>query len=166
MQSIPPRVLFIDRTFGRQLIADAARFSRGLPADVIPYEVDNVELIGHAELLATLAAGGSEALILKSPRTAQTSDYANQSGLAHRLLSPTRVDPARVRVLDVSDMWSPWNLRSTGHACQTFKHDEVALLGGRREVAKRVIAAFLEHDGESSDLGRTRGRRSLRSNRS
>jgi ferredoxin len=89
---IPPRVLFIDRTFGRQLISDAARFSQGLPADVIPYEVDNVELIGHAELLATLAAGGSEALILKSPQTAKTA-IANQSGLTHRLLSSTRVDP-------------------------------------------------------------------------
>ncbi|MDA8581201.1 4Fe-4S binding protein [Litoricolaceae bacterium] len=145
---IPPRVLFIDRTFGRQLISDAARFSQGLPADVIPYEVDNVELIGHAELLATLAAGGSEALILKSPRTAKTA-ITNQSGLTHRLLSPTRVDPARVRILDVSDIES---LESAlyGTRMPAFKHDEVALLGGRREVAKRVIAAFLEHDGEQA----------------
>jgi ferredoxin len=145
---IPPRVLFIDRTFGRQLIADAARFSRGLPADVIPYEVDNVELIGHAELLATLAADGSEALILKSPRTAKPA-IANQSGLAHRLLSSTRVDPARIRVLEVSDVES---LESAlyGTRMPDLKHDEVVLLGGRREVAKRVIAAFLEHDGESA----------------
>ncbi|HAB68625.1 MAG TPA: ferredoxin [Gammaproteobacteria bacterium] len=145
---IPPRVLFIDRTFGRQLISDAARFSQGLPADVIPYEVDNVELIGHAELLATLAAGGSEALILKSPRTAKTA-ITNQSGLTHRLLSPTRVDLARVRILDVSDIES---LESAlyGTRMPAFKHDEVALLGGRREVAKRVIAAFLEHDGEQA----------------
>ena len=145
---IPPRVLFIDRTFGRQLISDAARFSQGLPADVIPYEVDNVELIGHAELLATLAAGGSEALILKSPRTAKTA-ITNQSGLTHRLLSPTRVDPARVRILDVSDIEA---LESAlyGTRMPAFKHDEVALLGGRREVAKRVIAAFLEHDGEQA----------------
>jgi ferredoxin len=145
---LPPRVLFIDRTFGRQLISDAARFSQGLPADVIPYEVDNVELIGHAELLATLAAGGSEALILKSPQTAKTA-IANQSGLTHRLLSSTRVDPARVRILEVSDVAS---LESAlyGTRMPALKHDEVALLGGRREVAKRVIAAFLEHDGESA----------------
>ena len=122
--------------------------NNSLPADVIPYEVDNVELIGHAELLATLAAGGSEALILKSPRTAKTA-ITNQSGLTHRLLSPTRVDPARVRILDVSDIES---LESAlyGTRMPAFKHDEVALLGGRREVAKRVIAAFLEHDGEQA----------------
>ncbi|MCH1450128.1 MAG: 4Fe-4S binding protein [Litoricolaceae bacterium] len=143
----PPRVLFIDQTFGRQLISDAARFSQGLPADVIPYEVDNVELIGHAELLATLAAGGSEALILKSPRTAKTA-IANQSGLTHRLLNATRVDPARVRILEVNDVES---LESAlyGTRMPALKHDEVALLGGRREVAKQVVAAFLEHDGES-----------------
>ena len=80
-----PRVLFIDRQFGRHLIAESARFSQGLPADVIPYEVDNVELIGHAELLAALAAGASEALILKSPKTAKTA-IENQSALTHRLL--------------------------------------------------------------------------------
>ena len=143
----PPRVLFIDRSFGRDLISESARFSQGLPADVIPYEVDNVELIGHAELLATLAAGATEALILKSPRTAQTA-IANQSGLTRRLLSATSVDPDRVRVLEVSDTDS---LESAlfGTRMPALKHKDIALLGGRREVAKRVMAAFLDHDDES-----------------
>lgn len=145
---IPPRVLFVDRSFGRNLIAESARFSQGLPADVIPYEVDNVELIGHAELLATLAAGASEALILKSPKTAKTA-IANQSALTHRLLGATRVDPERVRVIEASDIAS---LESAlyGTRMPALKHDDVALLGGRREVAKRVMAAFLDHDGEAA----------------
>ena len=81
---IPPRILFIDRTFGRGLITEAARFNKGLPSDVIPYEVDNVELIGHAELLATLGSGASEALILNT-RTAETA-------IANRWARPSPVN--------------------------------------------------------------------------
>jgi len=142
-----PRILFVDRTFGRTLIAEAARFSQGLPADVIPYEVDNVELIGHAELLATLAAGATEALILKSPRTAKTA-IANQSALTHRLLTASRVDPKRVRVIDASDI-ETLETALYGTRMPALKHNQVALLGGRREVAKQAMAAFVEHDGET-----------------
>ena len=142
-----PRILFIDRHFGRNLIAESARFSQGLPADVIPYEVDNVELIGHAELLAALAAGASEALILKSPKTAKTA-IENQSALTHRLLGATGVDTQRVKVIEANDIAS-LEKALIGTRMPAFEHEEIALLGGRREVAKRVTAAFLEHDGES-----------------
>ena len=30
-----------------------------------------------------------------------------------------------------------------------LEHEEIALLGGRREVAKNIMAAFIDHDGES-----------------
>ncbi len=143
-----PRVLFIDRHFGRHLIAESARFSQGLPADVIPYEVDNVELIGHAELLAALGAGASEALILKSPKTAKTA-IETQSALAHRLLGATSVDAHRVKVIEADDV-ATLEEALFGTRMPAFKHEEIALLGHRRDVAKRVTATFLGHDGESS----------------
>ena len=143
-----PRVLFVDRHFGRHLIAESARFSQGLPADVIPYEVDNVELIGHAELLTALAAGASEALILKSPKTAKTA-IENQSALTHRLLGATRVDAKRVKVIEANDIAS-LEEALFGTRMPALKHEEIALLGGRREVAKQVTASFFGHDGESS----------------
>jgi len=142
-----PRILFVDRSFGKQLIANAARFSRGLPADVIPYEVDNVELIGHAELLAVLGAGASAALILKSPRTAKTA-IANQSALTDRLLSGTTVDRQRVAVIE-ADSIEQLESALYGTALPDPKSFDVALLGGRREVTKQVIAAMTEHDGET-----------------
>jgi ferredoxin len=143
-----PRILFIDRTFGRDLIADAARFSRGLPADVIPYEVDNVELIGHAELLTALGAGASEALILKSPRTAKTA-IANQSALTDRLLKGTTVDPARARIVEADSVETLENALYQTRLPDP-KQLDVALLGGRREVAKQVMTAMTGHDGESA----------------
>ena len=145
---IPPRILFIDRTFGRGLITEAARFSRGLPSDVIPYEVDNVELIGHAEVLAAVGAGASEALILKSPHTSETA-ITNQIGLVHRLLIATEIDPSRVRILNVDDS-ETLETALYGTRMPPLEHEEIALLGGRRELAKNVMAAFVGHDGESS----------------
>lgn len=143
-----PRVLFIDRSFGRTLISESARYGAGLPADVIPYEVDNVELIGHAELLAALGAGASEALILKSPKTAKTA-IANQHGLTTRLLAGTPVDPNRVRILE-ADTADALEQLLYAPRLPDPKPFDVALLGGRREVAKQVIAAFTAHDGEQS----------------
>lgn len=147
MTQSAPRILFIDRSFGRNLIAEAARFSRGLPADVIPYEVDNVELIGHAEVLAALGAGAASTSILKSPRTAKTA-IANQMALTERLLAGTRVDPARISVLE-ADSIEALESALYGPSLPTPKALDVALLGGRREVTKQVIAAMTQHDGES-----------------
>ena len=145
---IAPRMLFVDRTFGHKLISKSARFGDGLPADVIPYEVDNVELIGHAEILATLAAGASEALILKSPNTAETA-ITNEMSLTKRLLKDTRVDPTRIRVIEAT---SPETLQAALYEARMpdLEHQAVALLGGRREVAKTVMSVFAQHDGESA----------------
>ena len=145
---IAPRILFVDRTFGHKLISKSARFGDGLPADVIPYEVDNVELIGHAEILATLAAGASEALILKSPNTAETA-ITNEMSLTKRLLKDTRVDPTRIRVIEAT---SPETLQAALYEARMpdLEHQAVALLGGRREVAKTVMSVFAQHDGESA----------------
>ncbi len=145
---IAPRILFADRTFGHKLISKSARFGDGLPADVIPYEVDNVELIGHAEILATLAAGASEALILKSPNTAETA-ITNEMSLTKRLLKDTRVDPTRIRVIEAI---SPETLQAALYEARMpdLEHQAVALLGGRREVAKTVMSVFAQHDGESA----------------
>ena len=145
---IAPRILFVDRIFGHKLISKSARFGDGLPADVIPYEVDNVELIGHAELLATLAAGASEALILKSPNSAETA-ITNEMSLTKRLLKDTRVDPTRIRVIEAI---SPETLQAALYEARMpdLEHQAVALLGGRREVAKTVMSVFAQHDGESA----------------
>ena len=51
-----PRLLTVNET-GAEMIRLAARYGNGLPANVIPLEVDALATIGHAEMLAALAAG-------------------------------------------------------------------------------------------------------------
>ena len=98
---------------------------------MIPYEVDNVELIGHAELLAALAAGASQALILKSPKTAKTA-IENQSALTHRLLGATRVDTQRVKVIEADDIAS--------HLKKPCMERECQRLGMKKSHCSAVVA--------------------------
>ncbi len=63
-----PRLLVHDR-HGAEMIQLAARFGRGLPADVIPLELDVVSGFGHAEMLASLAQGFCHVGVLVSPTT-------------------------------------------------------------------------------------------------
>ncbi len=62
-----PRLLVHDDAHGAEMLRLAARFGRGLPADVIPVEIAALAGFGHAEMLAGLGAGFAAINILLSP---------------------------------------------------------------------------------------------------
>ncbi len=92
-----PRLLVHDREFGREMISLAARFGRGLPADVIPLEVENLGNFGHAEMLASLGCGFAAVDLLLSPKSELTL-LENALDLALAIS-----DNADLRLLDVND---------------------------------------------------------------
>ena len=99
-----PRLLIHDDKKGIELIEVAARYGRGLPADVIPLAVNEVGQIGHDILLGALAQGFQEVVLLTDPRRAD--DYAGlaaQFDLVESLLSGFGDAGGRVRVLDTPD---------------------------------------------------------------
>ncbi len=63
-----PRLLVHDDTYGQELISLTARFGDGLPADVIPLQVDALAGFGHAEIVAALACGFTDVTILAGPK--------------------------------------------------------------------------------------------------
>ena len=79
-----PRLLVHDATYGQEMISLAARFGRGLPADVIPLQVDALSGFGHAEMMAALAGGFGQVDILVSPR-AELDVIEGQTALAKAL---------------------------------------------------------------------------------
>ncbi|MFY0616274.1 4Fe-4S binding protein [Shimia sp.] len=93
---LAPRLLVHDRVFGAELISLAARYDRGLPAAVIPLDLERVSGFGHAEMLAALASGFVGVDVLVSPTTdrgALDSELDLASALAGsqdalRLLAP------------------------------------------------------------------------------
>lgn len=62
-----PRLLVHDRTHGAEMIALSARFGAGLPADVIPLDLEKVSVFGHAEMLAARACGFVAVDVLLGP---------------------------------------------------------------------------------------------------
>ncbi|WP_406650465.1 4Fe-4S binding protein [Aliisedimentitalea scapharcae] len=61
--------LLVVNAEGSEIIGMAARYGRGLPADVIPMEVEALNTIGHAEMVAAMAAGFGKVSILVTPGT-------------------------------------------------------------------------------------------------
>lgn len=63
-----PRLMVSD-AHGSEMVRLSARHGRGLPADVIPMEVPALNLFGHAEAVAALAAGFASVTFLPGPAT-------------------------------------------------------------------------------------------------
>lgn len=134
-------LLVHDGTFGRELIALAARFGRGLPAHVIPIEVDALSGFGHAEMMAALACGFGHVDVIVSPK-AERDVIAGQQALA---LALSGNDQA-VRLLDVTD---PDALCEAlySEAIPVTACDPILPLGSRRQIT-RLAAKALQPDGD------------------
>ncbi|WP_300035090.1 4Fe-4S binding protein [uncultured Roseobacter sp.] len=134
-----PRLLVHD-AHGGEMISLAARWGRGLPADVIPLEVNALAGFGHAEMLAALACGFTSVSILPAPKTERAvvqseMDLANAVSGGHR-----------VRLLDLND---PDALSDALYNAErpALSHDPVLPMGTRRQVT-RLAAKTLQPDAE------------------
>ncbi|WP_208349315.1 4Fe-4S binding protein [Pseudaestuariivita rosea] len=136
-----PRLLVTDRDFGAEMIQLAARFGRGLPADVIPLDIETLSGFGHSEMLGALASGFAAVDLLLSPKTereALTREYALAEAIA---------GAGRIRLLDLSD---PDHLSDALYDQDTAPAlaDPVLSMGTRRQVA-RLAAKALNPDADA-----------------
>lgn len=90
-----PRLLVHDAQ-GAEMIRMAARYGDGLPADVIPLEMSAIGAFGHAEIVASLAAGFASVTLLPGPG-ADREALAAQIALAQAIAGET------VSLLDTAD---------------------------------------------------------------
>ncbi len=88
-----PRLLVHDASHGAEMIRLSARYGKGLPADVIPLEMQALASFGHAEALSALACGFASVTLLLSPET-ERDGLALQVGLANALSGGGRVSQA------------------------------------------------------------------------
>ncbi|NNL17302.1 MAG: 4Fe-4S binding protein [Boseongicola sp.] len=133
-------LLVHDANHGRELISLAARFGRGLPADVIPFEMEALASFGHAEALGALASGFAHVDILLSPST-EREVIESQCRLACAIAGEGSVE-----VFDTSD---PDTLSAHLYDAQIdpVTCEPVLPLGNRRQVA-RLSAKTIQPDAE------------------
>jgi ferredoxin len=94
-------LLLHDTTDSRALIARLARRGRGLPARVIPLEVHHPAAVGIDLLLAALAYGASQVVVLATPK--QAADYGDavkkQTGFAEAIANALGYGGTHFRLL-------------------------------------------------------------------
>jgi len=137
-----PRALFHDGEYGTDLIALSARHGRGLPTDVIPVAVNNVEGVGHAEVLAALGVGFASVSILATPHT-DTQALSAQLDISRAIVQGTGHAPERVTLIEPGEPDALESALYTPTAPQTAVLDQPILpLGGRREVTRLAASAL------------------------
>lgn len=124
-----PRLLVTDRAFGTEMIALAARFGRGLPADVIPLELPTISGFGHAEMLAALGCGFASVDVLLAPTTERDA-LVSEHALAEAIAGE-----GSIRLLDISD---PEALPEAlfDRALRPAVETPILPLGNRRQIAR------------------------------
>jgi ferredoxin len=125
-----------DESHGAEMIALAARFGRGLPADVLPLSVAALAGFGHAEMLAALALGFASVDVLVSPRS-DLDTLAREQRLALAMGGKERLN-----LLDVAD---PDALSDALYGMDVGipESDPVLPLGNRRQVARLAAKALM-----------------------
>ena len=131
---IAPRLLVHD-AHGAEMIRLAARFGRGLPADVIPLELSVISGFGHAEMLAGLAHGFARVDVLLSPTTEK--DALDKE----LMLAQAIADPECLGVIDETDPDALSDRLYDQHVPQALT-DPVLPLGNRRQVARLAAQAL------------------------
>ncbi|WP_338549017.1 4Fe-4S binding protein [Roseovarius phycicola] len=131
-----PRLLVHDQDHGRQMIAMAARYGNGLPADVIPLDVTALSGFGHAEMLAALASGFAEVSLLLSPTTERDA-LDREVPLARAIGGEDRIN-----VFDVADPDMLCELLYDFAAKHAPVEEPILPMGSRRQVARLAAKAL------------------------
>ncbi|WP_170428059.1 4Fe-4S binding protein [Ruegeria arenilitoris] len=135
-----PRLLVHD-AHGAEMIRLAARFGRGLPADVIPLELNVISGFGHAEMLAALAHGFARVYVLLAPTT-------ERDALVRELeLAQAIAGPGKTELMDEADPDAMVDLLYAQEVPPPLA-DPVLPLGNRRQIA-RLSAQALNPQAET-----------------
>ncbi|MGX9353209.1 4Fe-4S binding protein [Shimia sp. W99] len=135
---VEPRLLIIGAD-GAELIRVSARFGQGLPANVIPLEVEALNTIGHSEMLAALAAGFADINIHLPPKT-------DRDVMQSEIDLATALSSKAIRMIETQD---PDILSETLFAPSSADALKIPArpMGTRRQIARTATKA-LQPDAE------------------
>ena len=97
-------LLLHDGKHGSEMIGALARFGRGLPAQVLPFPLNEVTQVGIDFLAAAFAYGAGQVVFLADPKKRdELGGLAGQIGLAESVLSGLGYGAGRLHLLDDAD---------------------------------------------------------------
>jgi ferredoxin len=128
--------LLVHDAHGAEMIRLAARYGRGLPAHVIPLEINALAMFGHAEILAALACGFASVDILLAPNS-DRDVVQSQADLATAMGAHDTV--ALVDIMD-PDALSDHLFNRETPAARTIA--PILPQGSRRQIARLAAKAL------------------------
>src|SRR5690554_3423442 len=131
-----PRLVFHSLGAGAEAIAYLARYHDGLADDLIPFGLEQIDRIGHAEILAAFGAGYAEVLMLADNELDRRA-VAAEVELAQAMLVGTHNSPSRIRVIAAE------HLGEAGDNAGRLS-EPVLLVGGRRDITRVAVTAMAD----------------------
>ncbi len=149
-----PVLLVHDESHGSGLISAMARFSKGLPANVLPLSLYSVTQLGHESLLGAIASGMNQVVVLGPPdRAEELPALQGQIDLANAFLEGLGFgEETRISLIVEQD---PDAVESVLHdlpKVKSVKRTEFAPLGGKREIARTVLGKLNESTGKKIEI--------------
>lgn len=132
-----PRLVFHSLGAGAEAIAYLARYHDGLADDLIPFGLEQIDRIGHAEILAAFGAGYAEVLMLADSELDRRA-VAAEVELAQAMLVGTHNSPSRIRVIAAE------HLGEAGDNAGRLS-EPVLLVGGRRDITRVAVTAMADN---------------------
>lgn len=140
-----PMLLLHDAGHGGPIINAMARFGRGLPAEVIPLEMHAVSGLGHDAMLAALASGFRNIIVLADPRKLEEmSAFEVEADLTRAMLSALGLEANRFMLIAEADPDAVedrlWSLSpAPDAAARSFSP-----AGQKREVVRTALSVLVE----------------------
>ncbi len=137
--------LLVHDAHGAEMIRLGARFGKGLPANMIPMEIDALAMFGHAEMLAALASGFASVDVVLGPKS-DRDVIAAQAELATAMGAGSAI-----ALLDFNDPEAFCDHLFDRTVAQVHVENPILPQGSRRQIS-RIAAKALTPDASIVSL--------------
>jgi ferredoxin len=138
-----PVLLLHDREFGDEMIGIMARSGRGLPANVLPFLLNEVTQAGLDLLLASVAYGAAQVLVLAPPHKRDEQDgLKGQIDLANVILDGLGYGDNRLEMIDEAD---PAAVENRLYSLPDFASEDAATFiapGQKRQRLNQILGSL------------------------
>ena len=146
-------LLVHDTRHGEDMISVMARMGRGLPANVLPFAVNEVTQIGFDFMSVALGYGAEKIYILTGPgNVGETDGLLGQIELIEAISSGLSYGENRVSIIDLIDPDALAEVLYDKFDLPPMAKGDFIAMGGKREIVNLAVNHLHEHAPSPVDL--------------